>query len=133
MAGSVVGMVVRKAMLGKRERGEGRIGFLIALIVVGIVIFLGVKVVPVRIAAYEFRDFLRDEARYAAVRHDDATVAKRIMDRAKEMGLPLQAKNLQLTRTTGEMIITAHYEQPIDLKVTTYVYKFNAKEKAPLF
>jgi hypothetical protein len=31
------------------------------------------------------------------------------------------------------MIITARYEQPIDLKVTTYVYEFNAKERAPLF
>ena len=120
-------------MLGTRERGEGRIGFLFALVVVGLAIFLGMKIIPVRIDAYEFRDFLREEARYAAVRFDDATVANRIMARAKEMEIPLNPKNLTLTRTTGEMIITAQYEQPIDLKVTTYVYKFNAKEKAPLF
>jgi hypothetical protein len=126
-------MVVEKAMLGKREKGEGRIGFLFALVVVGLAIFLGMKIIPVRIDAYEFRDFLRDEARYAAVRHDDATVAGRIMARAKEMEIPLNPKNLTLNRTTGEMIITAKYEQPIDLKVTTYVYKFSAKEKAPLF
>ena len=31
------------------------------------------------------------------------------------------------------MIITATYEHPIDLKVTTYVYKFDETEKAPLF
>jgi hypothetical protein len=128
-----VGMVVDKAMLGKREKGEGRIGFLIALVIAGLVIFLGMKIIPVRIDAYAFHDFLREEARYAAVRHDDATVAKRIMTRAKEMELPLNPKNLKLTRTTGEMIITARYQQPIDLKVTTYVYKFDAKEKAPLF
>jgi hypothetical protein len=124
-------MVVEKAM--HREKGEGRIGFLIALIIVGLAIFLGMKVIPVRINAYEFRDFLREEARYAAVRHDDATVTKRILARAKEMDIPLNPKNLTVTRTTGEMIITAKYEQPIDLKVTTYVYKFDAKEKAPLF
>jgi hypothetical protein len=126
-------MVVEKAMLGKRENGEGRIGFLFALVVVGLAIFLGMKVIPVRIDAYEFRDFLREEARYAAVRHDDATVANRILARAKELEIPLNPKDLTLTRTTGEMIITARYQQPIDLKVTTYVYKFDAKEKAPLF
>jgi hypothetical protein len=91
------------------------------------------KIIPVRIDAYEFRDFLREEARYAAVRYDDATVRNRILARAKEMEIPLNPKNLTLTRTTGEMIITAKYEQPIDLKVTTYVYQFDAKEKAPLF
>jgi hypothetical protein len=31
------------------------------------------------------------------------------------------------------MVISATYEQPIDLKITTYVYKFAETEKAPLF
>jgi hypothetical protein len=116
-----------------RERGEGRIGFLISVIVVAIAVFLGVKIIPVRIDAYEFRDTLREEARYAAVRHDDKTVADRIMKKAKELEIPLRRNNLSLHRTTGEIVIQASYEQPIDLKVTTYVYKFHAKEKAPLF
>ena len=116
-----------------RERGEGRIGFLISVIIVGIAIFLGVKIIPVRIDAYEFRDTLREEARYAAVRHDDKKVADRIMQKARELEIPLNRKNLTLHRTVGEIVIKASYEQPIDLKVTTYVYKFHAKEKAPLF
>jgi len=116
-----------------RERGEGRIGFLISLIVLGVAIFLGAKIIPVRISAYEFKDTLREEARYAAVRNDDKKVADRIMQKAAELEIPLKRKNLKLKRTTGEMIITAKYEHPIDLKVTTYVYKFDEKEKAPLF
>ena len=116
-----------------RERGEGRIGFLISLIVVGVAIFLGAKIIPVRITAYEFKDTLREEARYAAVRNDDKTVADRIMQKAKELEIPLKRKNLVLKRTVGEIVISAKYEQPIDLKVTTYVYKFEEKEKAPLF
>lgn len=117
----------------RSERGEGRIGLLISLIVVGVLIFLGAKIIPVRVTAYEFRDTLREEARYAAVRNDDATVARRIMQKAKELEIPLQAKDLKLRRTTGDIIISARYEQPIDLKVTTYVYKFDAEERAPLF
>jgi hypothetical protein len=122
-------------MLKRRnsQKGEGRIGLIIALIVVAVAIFLGMKIIPVRISAYEFRDTLREEARYAAVRDDDATVAKRIMTKAQELEIPMKRSQLELRRTTGEMIITAHYEQPIDLKVTTYVYKFRATERAPLF
>jgi len=115
------------------ERGEGRLGFLVALIAVALAVFLGMKVIPVRVAAYEFRDVLREEARYGAVRDSDEIVFKRILDKAAELELPLEKKNLKVKRTETQMIITASYEQPIDLKLTTYMYRFNATEKAPLF
>jgi len=126
-------MIEKRQQKRTGERGEGRVGFLITLIVVAIVIFLGVKVVPVRIAAYEFRDVLREEARYGAVRNNDATVAERILQRAVELEIPLEKKNLEVKRTQAQMIISARYEQPIDFKVTKYIYKFNETEKAPLF
>ena len=53
------------------QKGEGRIGFIVALILVAVVAFLAAKIVPVRIDAYEFRDVLRDEARQAVVIKDD--------------------------------------------------------------
>jgi hypothetical protein len=115
------------------EKGEGRVGLLITLIIVAVAIFLGVKIIPVRIAAYEFRDVLREEARYGAVRNSDSVVTKRILEKAAELEIPLKKQDLKVRRTPGQMIITATYEQPIDLKVTTYVYKFNETEKAPLF
>jgi hypothetical protein len=115
------------------ERGEGRIGFVIALAVLGAAIFVGVKVVPVRIAAYEFKDFVREQCRFAAVNRDDKDIRNKIVAKAKELEIPLDKKDLRLERTMSEMIITARYQQPIDLKVTTYVYKFDVKERAPLF
>ena len=115
------------------ERGEGRIGALIALAVVGIAIFLGVKVIPVRVAAYEFRDFVEQECRYAAVRKHDGEVRQRILEKAEELRIPLDPKRLKLERTRSEMIITADFEHPIDLKVYTYVFKYEVAERAPLF
>lgn len=117
----------------RKQNGEGRVGLLVGLAVVGIAVFLGVKIIPVRIKAYEFRDVLREECRYGAVRDNDAAVVKRIMDKAEELELPLKKKDVTVKRTISEMIITAKYEQPIDLKVTQYVYRFDAKERAPLF
>jgi hypothetical protein len=115
------------------ERGEGRIGFLISLAVLGAAIFIGVKVVPVRIAAYEFKDFIREQCRFAAVNRDDKDIRNKIVAKAKELEIPLNLKDLRLERTPGEMIISARYQKPIDLKVTTYVYRFQVKERAPLF
>ena len=69
----------------------------------------------------------------AAVRTDDAAVRRRILQQAKALEIPLTKKNLRIRRTAGEMIISAAYEQPINLKVTTYVYKFTAVERAPVF
>jgi hypothetical protein len=115
------------------EKGEGKIGLMITLIIVGVAIFLGVKIIPVRIAAYEFRDVLREEARFGAVRDSNEIVTKRVLEKAAELEIPLDKKNLKVSRTPGQMIISATYEQEIDLKVTTYVYKFNETEKAPLF
>jgi hypothetical protein len=115
------------------QRGEGRTGLLIAVIVVGAAVVTGMKIIPVRVAAYEFRDVLREEARYGAVRNTDAAVAQRILERAEELNVPLKPENLSVRRTQHEITIVASYQQPIDLKLTTYVYRFNAKEVAPLF
>ncbi len=117
----------------ERQKGEGKIGFLIGLTVLGIGIFLAVKVIPVRVDAYEFRDTIRQEARRAAIHGDVRKLAELILEKADELDIPLNAKNLEVRKTRSEMVVKAHYEQPIDLKVTTYVYKFEAEERAPLF
>ena len=115
------------------ERGEGRIGLLISLVILGVGIFVGVKIIPVRIDAYEFGDFIEQECRFAAVRNQDAEVFKRIMDKALSLELPLKKTDLTVKRSPNEMVIIASYEIPIDLKVTVYNFRFYRKEKAPLF
>ena len=115
------------------ERGDGRVGFLISLALLGVGVFLGVKVIPVRVNAYEFRDFIQEECRFAATRNKDAEIFKRVFDKAQDLKLPLAKKDLHLERTTHEMIISAKYVQTIDLKITKYVYKFDHEERAPLF
>lgn len=115
------------------EAGNGRLGFVVALCLVGCAIFAGAKVIPVRVAAYEFRDFVQQECRHAAVSPSDTESAKRIMGKAKELELPLKKTDLNVNRTTTEMVITASFVKPIDLKLTTYQYRFDVKERAPLF
>jgi hypothetical protein len=46
---------------------------------------LAVKVIPVRVNAYEFRDFIQEECRFAATRNKDEDIYKRIVEKAKEL------------------------------------------------
>ena len=103
----------------------------LALFIVGL--YVAVKIVPVRIDGYQFREVLRNEARHAAVHRDDSAVLQRIMDSASAMNIPLDRKNLAIKRSTVEVIITAAYERSVDLKLGTYTYRFRAEQKAPLF
>ena len=116
-----------------RERGEGRAGFLITLVLFLLGVFLAMRIVPTRIDGYQFQEVLREEVRNAAVHHNDKKVAERIMDMAKSMDIPLERGNLKISRNQAEVVITATYQKEIDLRFTTYTYKFNGKQAAPLF
>ena len=120
-------------MRNSTQAGSGKLGFIVTLAVVSCALFALIKIVPVRVDAYQFRDTLRTQARMGAVRNTDAEVAKRIMTEAENLEIPLVRKNLSIKRTKSKMIVTARYELPIDLKVTTYVFKFDESEEAPLF
>ena len=115
------------------ERGDGRIGFIISLALLGVGFFVGVKIIPVRVNAYEFRDFIQEECRFAATRSRDEEIFKRVFDKAQDLKLPIAKKDIRMQRTTHEMIISAKYTQTIDLKVTKYVFVFDHEERAPLF
>jgi hypothetical protein len=117
----------------RSERGEGRIGFFLSVAVLALAVFLAMKLIPVRINAYQFHDFIEQQCRFGATRNKDEEIFKSILDKAKELKLPLDKKNVHMERTMNEMIISAKYEQTIDLKFTKYVYKFEHEEHAPLF
>jgi hypothetical protein len=116
-----------------RERGEGRVGFIITLVLFLAGVFLAIKIVPVRVDGYQFRDVLREEARYAAVHRNDKVVIERILDTAESMNIPLEKGNLNIRRSKVEVVISATYEKPVDLKFGTYTYRFSSEQKAPLF
>lgn len=114
------------------ERGEGRIGVIVALALIGLVFFAGVKYVPVKVNAYEFHDFMKDQARFASNTTNDE-IRKRILEKASELGIPLDKKNLKIARSKQEISISARFEQTIDFKFKKYVYRFDEDERAPLF
>ena len=115
------------------QRGEGRTAFIVTLVLFLVGVFLAIKIVPVRVDGYQFRDVLREEARYAAVHSNDAAVIERIVDAAAAMDIPLEKNDVKIRRSRVEVVISAAYEKPVDLKVGTYTYRFRSEQSAPLF
>jgi hypothetical protein len=116
------------------QRGEGRAGFLFALSLFLVGLFLAVKIVPVRVDGYQFREVLREEARYAAVhQRNDAAVVQRIVEAAESMDIPVVKEDVKIRRSKIEVVVSASYEKPVDLKVGTYTYRFRSEQTAPLF
>jgi hypothetical protein len=112
--------------------GEGKLGLFIAIIVVAAVIFAGSKFVPVYVASYDMKDTLRREVQGASLKKDKAIVAT-ILEKAKELKLPIGPKNIEATRTNAKFTLRIHFTQDLDLALFVYTFRFDEKQSAPLF
>lgn len=116
------------------ERGEGRIGTVFGILILAMFIYLGVKFVPVMINVYEFRDSIEEQARFATLpRHDDDMVKRNILQKARELALPVGAKDVQVSRTSGRIDIIVKYTVPIETPVYTYNWDVDESLSFPLF
>ncbi|PYS95945.1 MAG: hypothetical protein DMF50_06700 [Acidobacteria bacterium] len=104
-----------------------------ALLVVLLGIYMGVKCVPVMINAYAFRDFLEEEARYAPMRKSDDEAKARILRKARELELPVSAKAIQYEKTSSRIDIKVKYTIPIETPVYTYQWNFDESVDLPIF
>mgnify|MGYP006993420925 CR=1 FL=1 len=115
------------------ERGEGRLGTLLALTVLAVLIYLGVKVVPVMVNTYAFKDFLQEEARFASVRRDDEEIRERVWKKARELELPVEMKQIHTERSNSRFDIAVRYSVPIVTPVYTYTLVRDEQVSSPLF
>ena len=114
------------------SRGEGKIGFLIAIILVAAAIFAGSKFVPVYVASYDLKDVLRREVQGAALKSDKAIVAT-ILEKCKELKLPVGPRNIEATRTNAKFTMRIHFTKDLDMALFTYTFRFDERQSAPLF
>ncbi|MEW5805866.1 MAG: hypothetical protein AB1756_00675 [Acidobacteriota bacterium] len=115
------------------QKGEGRIGLIITLVIIAIAVFVAYKIVPVKVKTYEFRDTMREEARMASLRKSADETMQILLDKAKELGLPITRRNLVVNRTEKSITIKAKYMIRVDFKVYVYDWAFDQQESAPLF
>ena len=121
-------------MLLRSERGEGRLGTLFGVLVLALFIYLGVKIVPILVNIYEFRDSIEEQAHFAALpRHDDEAIKRSILRKALELDLPVGSKDVLVNRSSTRIDIKVTYTVPIETPLYTYKWSLDESLSVPLF
>jgi hypothetical protein len=105
------------------ERGGGKIDPLLTLIVVGFLVFAGIKIVPVYVNNYELQDSMETEARFAVSnRKTPVQIREDVWKKVVELGVPAKQDNLKVTYgQDGTIQLTLDYTVGINL----LVYQWN--------
>lgn len=82
------------------QTGRSTLGGLLALVVIAAGIYVGMKLVPVRAAAFALNDVVREQTILAAGnrRVTDTRVRSRILEVAEARGLPVTERDVRIVR-----------------------------------
>ena len=114
------------------ERGEGRLGCLVGLILLGVAIFVAWKMIPVKVKAAELRQTVVDEAKSAGT-HNDDRIRGAILSKAREDNLPVTEQDITIVRGNGDISVTVVYTIPIVFPGYTYNWHIEHSATNPIF
>ena len=108
----------------RREDGMGKVGvtFWVGLLVV--IVYVGYKMIPIKIRDAEFYDFMVEQARWAG-RERPEVIQKTILDRAVQLELPIERKNLDVQKVGRDHTrIQCVYTVDVDFPFYTHEWTF---------
>ena len=106
----------------RREHGGSKLNTVLGLLIVGFMVFSGVKIVPAYFANYQLQDAMQTEARFAITsRKDVDQVREDIWKKVQELDIPAKPDAIRVGYGQGSVDISLDYIVPVDLKV----YQFN--------
>ena len=115
------------------ERGEGNLGCILWLLVLGLAVMISMKAIPVKIASAELYDFMDEMARAAGVNTTAENVKKAILVRAAELKIPLDKDNVTVVRQGDRLRMRVEYTMPLEFPGYTYQWHFVHEMDRPIF
>jgi hypothetical protein len=97
--------------------------------------FVAYQYVPAYVTDFQFRDFVRQEVKFASsAERTPEDVRRIVVDQARELGIDLNQKDVRITRRgTVLFTIELEYEWPINLRVHKHTLKFRISENGDLY
>lgn len=109
-----------------KQRGEGKLGCIVSLLVLLLLVGVGIKAIPVYWSNNELKDAAKDLASRASVQ-PEALIEQQLRAKAKELEIPeaLAAGAIVITKSgdksQGTCTVRLHYSRKIDFfGVTSY-------------
>jgi len=116
----------------RRERGEGRLGCLVGLVLLLIAGMIAYKMIPIKVKAADLRDTVQDYSRSAGT-HSDRAILQGIVAKAQQIGLPVDDENVEIRRAAGTIKIDVTYTVPVEFPGYTYNWNFHHSTDNPIF
>jgi hypothetical protein len=109
----------------KPRAGRTSLGCLFTLLLLTVAVYFGVNIGEVFWRAYQFRDAMRTQIRFAAT-VPDQTIESNLTDFADSLGLPGDARdNLEVERTRdGTIAISSEYDERVELPLFVRTFHF---------
>lgn len=98
------------------QEGDGKLGAVVAVVVLVLAIHVGLKYIPARISAAEFTDYVEDQlAERAANIISDEEFFELVTAKAAELGLDVGEEDIELESQTGRVAVKIQYEQVLGM------------------
>jgi hypothetical protein len=120
--------------VSRAVRGDSKLGciFWLALIIVGALIAW--QAIPVKVKTAELHDHMTDMAVLATRERSSEAIKKNVLAKAKELGLPLDQKSLQVSRSESRIRLVADYTVVLEFPFgITYDWEFHHEVDRPIF
>lgn len=130
----VTGHIGKEAVMNsrKRQKGEGKAG-LIFWILIFVAIGLVAKAwIPAKIADMQFKDHLEEISKIYP-RKSSQFFHDRVMERARELDIPLKPKNVTVDKTAARVRYKIRYVKELDFVFTTYMLEFRHNMERDIF
>ena len=115
----------------RARSGRSTLGCLVLLLLVAAAGYFAVNIGEVYFRHYEFRDDVRQEARFARMR-SDAEIRMRLAAKADSLGLPAEAGRVGIYRTAGRITLTSEYTELVELPLFVREFEFSIREEGSL-
>jgi hypothetical protein len=104
------------------------------LLVLVAVLFAATQYVPAYFAAFQFNDFIRQEVKFAVTnRKTPERLRIDIAQKAAELGIPVQQRDIHITRRGPAFTLELEYRWPINMRVYRHELVFHASESGEMF
>lgn len=117
----------------RSERGEGNLGCILWLLALGLVILIAWKAIPVKLQSAELYDHMDELAKFSARRSSIEDLEKSILNRARELRIPLEKKNITVSKTGQRIYMEVEYVIPVEFPGYTYPWHFRQTLDRPIF
>lgn len=108
----------------KSQHGGGTLKAIIWLVIIGLLVYLAIKVVPPFVNYYELRDHMDQTATYAAVSNKtDLEIKDDIWRKMQELEIPASRDDLKVVKGHRRVQISCHYT--VEVPFLGYTIKLN--------